>query len=293
MPITAYIDDSARRALGMVDTRNFFKSVGSHEVAHQWWGHAVGFNSYRDQWMSEGFAHLSASIFMQAVYKDELFRKFWQDQRELLLEKSREGYRAIDVGPVTLGYRLLNSKTGFDIPQRLIYPKGAYVLHMLRMMMWDNKTRDEKFKTMMRDFVARHLNSTASTEDFKAIVEKHMTPEMDMAGNRRMDWFFNEYVYGTDLPDYRFEHNFTKDAEGNAVLWFKVTQANVHPSFMMRVPVYLELNKGQVMRLGSADLIGNTSFETSIPLKGLKDKPKRALINHYYDVLATYDGGKF
>ena len=30
----------------------------AHEVAHQWWGHVVGWKSYRDQWMSESFAEL-------------------------------------------------------------------------------------------------------------------------------------------------------------------------------------------------------------------------------------------
>ena len=33
----------------------------AHEVAHQWWGAAVDWDGYRDQWLSEGFAHYSAS----------------------------------------------------------------------------------------------------------------------------------------------------------------------------------------------------------------------------------------
>ena len=35
------------------------------------------------------------------------------------------------------------------------------------------------------------------------MVEKHMTPEMDVEGNHRIDWFFNEWVYGTEIPRYR------------------------------------------------------------------------------------------
>jgi aminopeptidase N len=35
--------------------------VTPHEVAHQWWGQEVGFDSYRDQWMSEGFANFSVA----------------------------------------------------------------------------------------------------------------------------------------------------------------------------------------------------------------------------------------
>ena len=28
---------------------------------------------------------------------------------------------------------------------------------------------------------------------------------MDLDGSHRMDWFFNQYVYGTDLPSYHFD----------------------------------------------------------------------------------------
>ena len=28
----------------------------AHEVAHQWWGQAVGWRNYHEQWLSEGFA---------------------------------------------------------------------------------------------------------------------------------------------------------------------------------------------------------------------------------------------
>ena len=57
---------------------SFNEVVGPHEVAHQWFGHTIGWKSYRDQWMSEGFSHLSASIFIQYAYRDTpKFIKFW------------------------------------------------------------------------------------------------------------------------------------------------------------------------------------------------------------------------
>jgi hypothetical protein len=39
--------------------------------------------------------------------------------------------------------------------------------------------------------------------------------------------------------------------------------------------------------LGRAHLTGNSTFDEKIPRKGLKDKPKRAAINYYDDVLAS------
>jgi len=41
------------------------------------------------------------------------------------------------------------------------------------------------------------------------IVEKHMTHNMDLDGNHKMDWFFNEYVYGTERPQYQFHATVT------------------------------------------------------------------------------------
>jgi hypothetical protein len=288
LPITYFFDTTVRHQLGIDDPRGYFKAVTSHEVAHQWWGHQVGFNSYRDQWMSEGFADMSASLFLQLVEKNpQKFIGFWNDQRELLLERNAQGYRALDVGPVTMGYRLNNSRSGFNITRQLIYPKGAYILHMVRMMMWDRQTRDDRFKEMMRDFANTYSNQSATTEDFKAMVEKHMTPEMDMDGNHRMDWFFNQYVYGTQVPTYKLDYSFETGADGDVVMSFKLAQSGVDERFKMPVPLYLELANGSTVRLGSIRPVGNTTVEAKTPIRGLKEKPRRAMVNYYDDVLAT------
>ena len=54
--------------------------------------------------MSEGFAELSASLYLQMVYSKEpqKFAQFWEDQHELLTERNAQGFRAIDVGSLTL-----------------------------------------------------------------------------------------------------------------------------------------------------------------------------------------------
>lgn len=290
LPICSYFDITVRHELGLdFGDKGYWTVVAPHEVAHQWWGHTVGFSSYRDQWMSEGFADFSASLFLQMVYAKDYkqYLKFWKDERDLLTEKNKEGFRAIDVGPLIMGYRLNNSKAGFNIARDLIYPKGAFILHMIRMMMWDRQTGDQNFKALMQDFVKTYAGKAATTEDFKAMVEKHMTQEMDIAGNHRMDWFFDEYVYGTVLPSYQFTSTFDKDANGDMVFGFKLTQSGVDEKFHMLVPIYLELADGRTVELGRAHLAGNSSIEQKVPLKGLKVAPKRALINYNYDVLAA------
>jgi len=290
LPICSFFDVTVRHNLGLDwGDRGYWKVVTPHEVAHQWWGHTVGFGSYRDQWMSEGFADFSASLFLQMAYaKDpKMFLTFWKDERDTLTEKNKEGFRAIDVGPLIMGYRLNNSKAGFNIAGSLIYPKGAYILHMIRMMMWSNKTGDQDFKALMHDFVATYAGKSATTEDFKSMVEKHITPDMDIDGNRRMDWFFNEYVYSTALPSYQIDSSFNKDANGDVVFSFKVTQSGVDNNFRMVVPIYLETADGRIVVLGRVRLSGNNSISDNVPLKGLKTPPKRAMLNYNYDVLAA------
>ncbi|MCU1311954.1 MAG: Aminopeptidase N-like protein [Candidatus Angelobacter sp.] len=288
LPICVFFDGTVRHQLGLDDTRGYWEVVGPHEVAHQWWGHAVGWSSYRDQWMSEGFAEMSASLFIQATRNNQQFIKFWNDERDLITEKNIKGFRAIDVGPLTMGYRLDNSKVGGAVARRLIYPKGGYILHMVRMMMWDKNKGDDLFRDMMRDFVITYMNKPASTEDFKAMVEKHMTPQMDLDRNHKMDWFFNPYVYGTELPGYSLDQSINGNVGSDLNLKIKITQKNVSDGFKMLVPLYLELANGQVVKLGIVPIQGNNSIEQAIPLAVLKDRPKRAMINYYNDVL-SYD----
>lgn len=289
IPICYYFDTTVRHQLGMDwGDRGYWKVVTPHEVAHQWWGHTVGFSSGRDQWMSEGFADMSASLYLSMIEKDpKKFITFWNDERQLLLERDAQGYRAIDVGPLTMGYRANNSRTGGAITRRLIYPKGAYVLHMIRMMMFDNRNADGRFKETMHDFIDTYRSKAATTEDFKAMVEKHMTQEMDLEGNHKMDWFFNEYVYGTQLPSYKLDYSFEAAADGTTIMSVSVAQSGVDDKFHMLVPIYLELDDARVVFLGRARLTGNNSIAQKVPLKGLKTRPRRVLINYYDDVLAS------
>jgi hypothetical protein len=287
LPICGFFDQTQQHFMGLRPEDMYWKVVTAHEVAHQWWGQTVGFRSYRDQWMSEGFANTSASIFLQATRpKPDQFREFWREQRRLLTEKNAFGFRPIDVGPVTMGFRLATEKTGWNIYQDLVYPKGAYILHMIRMMMWTTQEGDGRFIAMMSDFAKTYRLRAATTEDFKAMVEKYMTRDMDLDRNHRMDWFFNEYVYGTDLPAYHFEGEVKPNGD-TSTLHFKLTQSGVAAGFLNLVPLYLELADGRVLKAGEMPLVGTQTVEQTVPLPKLPAAVKKVSINYYYDVLST------
>jgi aminopeptidase N len=174
----------------------------------------------------------------------------------------------------------LNSgKTG-GVARFMIYPKGAYILHMLRMMMFDQKSGDKRFMAMMQDFIKSNYNLDVSTEDFKKSVEKFMTKKMDLDDNARMDWFFNEWVYGTEMPSYRFEYQL---GDGGTSLTGKITQSEVSKDFKMLIPVYVDFGKGWV-RLGAANLTGNSSID--LQNVKLPQAAKRAAICVQNDILA-------
>jgi hypothetical protein len=138
----------------------------------------------------------------------------------------------------------------------------------------------------MHDFVKTNWLKPATTEDFKAAVERHMSPGMDFDGNHRMDWFFNEYVYGTELPNYHFESQVTQNGDVTS-LHYKLTESGVSQNFKMPVPIYLELTDGKILRFGSIAIRGNEPVEQTINLPKTPAPVKRSIIDYYYDVLAT------
>src|ERR1044071_5928965 len=92
-------------------------------------------------------------------------------------------------------------------------------------------------------------------------------------------WFFDEWVYGTEVPSYKFEYTIS----GNT-LSGRLTQSGVSDNFRMLVPVYLDLGQGWT-RLGSATITGNSTVE--LGNINLPQPPKRAAIAVFKDVLAV------
>ena len=290
LPISAYIDSTQRWMLfGRISGsfNGFVQEVTPHEVAHQWWGHGVGWASYHDQWLSEGFAEFSAGLFLQQGvgknwHKDYI--DFWERQRVRILEKNNFGVAPNDAGPLWLGLRLVSPRSE-QAYQGLTYPKGAYVLQMLRSLMYSDQGTDpdpeKDFKAMMHDFVETHRDTNASTESFKHIAEKHMTKQMDLQGNARLDWFFNEWVYGTQVPRYQFHYEFQPAESGKAKVHMQITQSEVDDHFAMFVPVFADFGSGMV-RLGQVSVIGNNTRTVDFILPS---QPKKVALNAYKDIL--------
>ncbi|HOL71406.1 MAG TPA: M1 family aminopeptidase [Bryobacteraceae bacterium] len=234
LPYIAFLDPTIRNQWGIShsrSTREFLEGVGPHEVAHQWWGHLVGVKTCHDEWLSEGFAEYSAGLYLHATGGDAKFRTYLEGQRDSIfapLYNSR--LRACDAGPIWLGRRLSTVRNP-DAFSRLVYAKGAYVLHMLRMIAYNFATRDDsRFIAMMRDFVETYRGRDASTEDFRKIIEEHFG--MDMS------WFFNQWVYGSEQPSLTVRYGITPNEKG-ALFHGTVEQRGVSKNFRTVLPVLM------------------------------------------------------
>ena len=278
LPYDSLLDGTTRNQLRLQDTaeaREFYNVVAVHEMAHQWWGHTVGWKTYHDEWLSEGFAEFSAGLYVRKFEPGNV-RGFWDLKRKWLLDKDAAGHRPVDVGPLWLSSQLPAYLEG-NLYLVLVYYKGAYVLEMLRALMEDPRLQepDQRFIEMMKDFAATYASKNASTEDFRKMVEKHF--------GERMDWFFNEWVYGREVPHYDFHYNLKDGGGGKTILEYSVKQSDVSDQFVMRVPVYAHVN-GQPRRLGFVAIQGPREGHGEVPLPL---RPEKVTLDEFHSILCT------
>ena len=95
----------------------------------------MGWKSYHDQWLSEGFAEFSGDLYVQYRQNMKEYLSRWRKEKELLHMHDVNGHEVEALGPIWMGLRIRSSITGPGSYQDLIYSKGGYVLQMLRMQM--------------------------------------------------------------------------------------------------------------------------------------------------------------
>jgi hypothetical protein len=156
----------------------------AHELAHQWWGQAVGWKNYHEQWISEGFAQYFSALYAQRAHGDASFFAMLRQFRRWSLSES-------DQGPIDLGYRLGLIQGQGRIFRAIIYNKGASVLHMLRRFVGD-----EAFFNGLRRFYGERKFQKAGTDDFQRA--------MEATSGRSLQRFFDRWIHGTDLPTLRY-----------------------------------------------------------------------------------------
>lgn len=152
----------------------------AHEIAHQWWGQAIGWRNYHEQWLSEGFAQYFAALYAEHARGEDTFDSVLRQMRRWAIDES-------DEGPVYLGYRIGHIRNDGRAFRAIVYNKGGLVLHMLRRLMGD-----DAFYRGIRRFYADWRYKKAGTEDLRRAMEAEY--------GRSLERFFERWIYNSTLP---------------------------------------------------------------------------------------------
>jgi aminopeptidase N len=216
-----------------------YEYVWVHELAHQWWGQAVGWRNYHEQWISEGFAQYFAALYAHHQRGDETFASFMRQCRRWGMEQS-------DQGPIYLGYRLGHIRGESRVFRALVYNKSAAVLHMLRRLVGD----DAFFRGVRRFYEGSRFRK-AGTEDFRAAMEGE--------SGQPLERFFERWIYGSTLPQLKVSYRI--DAS-EVVL--QVEQVGE----LFDVPITLVLQYGDKKPVEISVAVTERVTETRVPLAG-------------------------
>lgn len=286
----AYLSDGERRALGLNEFQRLVYGgfMQDHETAHQWWGDRVGWKSYRDQWLMEALANLSALMILEETQPAQA-QELLEHYRQELLETNPAGKRYADAGPVTLGYRLSSSVfPNAYVP--VTYGRGLWLLIMLRDYFADYEKAAAtepvhadggRFLAALREFGRRYSGSTATTDDFRRVLEEYLPPQARFEGVRSLSWFFDEWVRGSSVPAIDLSQVVLKRRGAATVANFTLHQQQCPESLVTSVPIYAELAGGKRVAVQRVFADGHEShFELKVPAgtRRLVADPERKLL---------------
>ncbi|MBI2149261.1 MAG: hypothetical protein HYU27_01480 [Acidobacteria bacterium] len=236
--------------------------VMAQEIARQWLGHKAAPASYHDQWLFEALPRYLGAMYVESKHSGAgRLPEILDDARESLLDVE-------SAGPIWLGQRLANTVT--PAGYRAVYTKGVWVLHMLRMLMrQDAANPDARFVQLMKDLVETYGGKTVSTWDFRSAAEKHM--------GMKLDWFFDDWVFGTGIPAYTLDYQ-VQPSQNGFVVEGTVKQSGVPDGFTMPVPIYAD-----------DELLGRVAVgenEVEFRFRATK-KPERVIIDPLRTILTS------
>ena len=227
------------------------------EISYQWWGSLVVPRTERDLWLKEGFSSYSALLYQESV-----------SSREEFAERLRE------VAVAALLYEgessILNANL-LDLysPEynSVLKNKGAYVLHMLRAVIGD-----EKWFELMKQFVYDYGYKTASIGDFKALAEK--------ISEKDLGYFFSQWIEQTGVPEFQYEFTTYRIKDG-----FRVDGVITQDLDLFKMPMEILIETEGEPETKQIEVMGTESY-FSVATFG---KPIRAVIDPNHRLLRVSD----
>ena len=228
----------------------------AHELGHQWWGQAIGWKNYHEQWLSEGIAQYFAAMYAEKERGNETFVDVLRQMRRWAIEASPQG-------PVYLGYRLGHVKGDSRVFRAVIYNKAAMVMHMLRRLIGD-----DAFFRGIRAFYAEWQFKKAGTDDLRVAMEK--------ASGSDLNAFFEAWIFRTEIPQLHVRHT----VQGSTATVTVEQRGEVIP---VPVSITLVYTGGNTERLTIP--VTERSVTRTLPLTGTL----RELVVNQEDSVAVFD----
>ena len=262
----SYLDPSQRPAAARDPAHQVFFSelIEAHEVAHQWWGNVVTTNAYQDEWMLEALSSYSALLWLEKKKGAKAANAVLDDYREHLLAKDEQGRTTESAGPIIWGGRLDSSGVP-DAWRSITYEKGAWIFHMLR-----RRLGDERFMKMLAEMRHRYEFKSIATEDLRALAKEFLPPHTPAAA---IDTFFENWVYATGIPTLKIKYT-VKGVAPAVKISGTITQTGVDDDFSIEAPVELQFAKGAPQTVWV-----RTSNEASTFSATVRQIPLRAVVS--------------
>ncbi|MEI9971836.1 MAG: M1 family aminopeptidase [Ignavibacteriota bacterium] len=258
----AYLKNPVGTGLGANESQQIYfdEFLQAHEVAHQWWGNRVTTTFYRDGWLMEALANVSALLYTEKRKGLHSAQAMLDSYRTLLLQKGPNGQIADSAGPVTFGPRLTSSQAP-DAYRTVTYGKGLWVMQMLRRRMGD-----ERFLALLLDIAKRYDHRQITTDEFRQAAVAHLPARTD---DPKLETFFEQWIDGTGIPALKLSYS-VKGKAPQLRLVGTLTQSDVEADFSTLVPVEIEVARGQTLTQWVRTVTGITTFTvplTQAPLK--------------------------
>jgi aminopeptidase N len=195
----------------------------AHEIAHQWFGNSVTEKDWDDVWLSEGFATYFTLLVAEHYEGRDAFVAGLKRSRDQVFSLEKE-----NPGTAVLHDNLADMK---KVLNRIIYQKGGWTLHMLRQQMGT-----EKFWAGIRDYYQRYRNGSATTEDFRRVMEENSGLELS--------WFFQQWLSRAGSPV--IEGSWRYDAPTKRVV---IELAQTQPGGPYRLPLEVGLTTDGITKI--------------------------------------------
>jgi aminopeptidase N len=185
----------------------------SHELAHQWWGDMVTCRDWAHIWLNEGFASFAEALWDEHKNGADAYA-YNMDQ------KAAGAIRGGKERPIVDRHY---SSPGSMFDSRA-YPKGAWVLHMLR-----RRLGDDVFWQGVQHYGSEHRLQSAETSDFRRTLER--------TSGRNLERFFYDWTERPGNPVLDVTTEYLPNTQ-QARIVLKQTQAGQPFHFPLTIHAY-------------------------------------------------------